>query len=194
MRRIATVEEILDNGRIRIKVLPEMETLSSVDLPIADPIMRGDVELNTPHKGDKIVVNVNEEWTCYSYDGTRTIEYKNIDNPYKADFIYHPHDDSKIWHSTDNKEYGIDDGNGTSIILTDGKLSVQTTKDIEVEIKSSGTYTVKNSAQNLKDLIDELIDTISFMKTYGSSASHQVSPDDVSKLNILKQKFGMLLK
>ena len=71
---------------------------------------------------------------------------------------------------------------------------MQTTKDIEVEIKSAGTYTVKNSAQNLKDLIDELIDTISFMKTYGSSASHQVSPDDISKLNILKQKFGMLLK
>lgn len=47
---------------------------------------------------------------------------------------------------------------------------------------------------SLKQLMSDLIDTISSMKTVGSPPQHTVSPDDITKFLQLKSKFIQLFK
>lgn len=83
------------------------------------------------------------------------------------------------------------------IVLTDTKNGNTVTLDengISATNDTDGLFDVGNSVGTLGGLMAELIDEIVGLKTFGSPAQHSVMPDNIAKLNALKQKCGQVFK
>jgi len=96
-------------------------------------------------------------------------------------------DDYKI---TQGDSYDLSVGARTSDFGGEYSQSVNGNKTVTL----TGKYTLENTAQDLKTLIDTLIDEIIAIQTVGSPANHTINPGTIAKLNVLKQQFALLLE
>lgn len=64
----------------------------------------------------------------------------------------------------------------------------------EIRLDTAGKVDVKNTAQNLGDLVDALIDGIKNLTTFGSPGSHSITPTSKTALDLIKADFAELLK
>jgi len=78
MTRIARVIDNNDSqklGRIKVEILPELQDLPESLLPWACPQQKFDAsegyKASIPAKGSFVLVELDETWTEFSYDGTR---------------------------------------------------------------------------------------------------------------------------
>jgi len=206
IERLAEVVSVENDGKILVRILPEMQELKEDDLPFAYPVLHGNITKSTPYAGETIIVRISEHWTSFSYDGSKPPKLENDKDYPNAVFI------SKFKEGT---TIVIDESNGTSFfkdksgseiktngsdvsISANGNLNVSSKSDmnlnsngnINIKVQGAGTIGIENSVQNLKSLLDELIDILSTLKTPG----YVISPDDSARLLAVKAKFGLLFK
>lgn len=75
----------------------------------------------------------------------------------------------------------------------DGTITAQNDNG-SIILNSDGTSTLKTASNSLKTLMDDLLDTIVGMSTFGPPPLHTVLPADIAKFQALKAKFDLLLK
>lgn len=75
----------------------------------------------------------------------------------------------------------------------DGTITVKNDNGSMI-LNSDGTSTFKTSSNSLKTLMDDLLDYIIGMSTFGPPPLHTVLPADIAKFQALKAKFDLLLK
>lgn len=194
IERLAEVVSVENDGKILVRVLPEMQELKEDDLPFAYPILHGHIIKSTPYVGEIIIVRISEHWTSFSYDGSKPPKLKNDSDYPDAVFVSKFNDGTNIVIDEINGSSFFKDKSGSEIRTNGSDVLISANGNLNIKSQGTGTITIENSVQSLKGLIDEFIDTIVSMKTSGSSTLHQVSPDDVVKLTLLKQKFSTLLK
>lgn len=73
-------------------------------------------------------------------------------------------------------------------------LEIKNTGEVSIIIGSAEKVIIKNSAQSLLTVMNELIDDIVGLTTIGSPPTHTLDPGTIAKLNATKQKLGLLLK
>ena len=75
MTRLAKVIDTNTNGQIKVQIIPELQGLPDDKLPWAYPKQdyncTKDFKVDLPDKDDYILVEVNDTWTTFSYDGSR---------------------------------------------------------------------------------------------------------------------------
>ena len=78
MTRIGKVIDIDDPkklGRVKVEILPELQSLPESLLPWACPEQEFNAsegfDADIPSKGSFILVDIDDTWTVFSYDGTR---------------------------------------------------------------------------------------------------------------------------
>jgi hypothetical protein len=76
----------------------------------------------------------------------------------------------------------------------DGTITVANDGDAETTVNADGTYTVGNSATDLKTVLDSLIDELVAFRTAGSPTQHTTDPGTVANLQTIKQQLAQLLK
>lgn len=90
-----------------------------------------------------------------------------------------------------NYKIGIECTPGqTKIYSTDPTGNI---KKAEIILDTNGKIKLSNSTQNLKSIIDDLIDELINFKTFGSPANHTTDPNTVSKLNLIKNNINGIL-
>lgn len=68
-----------------------------------------------------------------------------------------------------------------------------TQKKAQLRLKANGKTFLKNETENFKTIIDDLIDAIEDMTTFGSPSNHSVSPASKIALEAIKTRIGNLL-
>jgi hypothetical protein len=88
-----------------------------------------------------------------------------------------------IW----SDEYEAGEFKKGELVITDGE-------GLRWSISEDSLFTFKNSEQNLKGILDKMIDEIAAIQTQGSPPQHVVSPVSVNKIQAIKQDIAKLLK
>lgn len=82
MQRIGRVIDTDELGRIKVEIIPELQDFPENLLPWAVPIQnyssQTDFKLDRPAKNSLVIIEVNDTWTEFSYDGRRP--YSEYDN------------------------------------------------------------------------------------------------------------------
>lgn len=94
MIRVAKVKDNKDPkqlGRVKVEIIPELQTLSEDLLPWANPVQNFDASVdfsqNVPDKDSYIIVDVNDTWTHFSYDLTKPFSDKEEGMKAAYDFL-----------------------------------------------------------------------------------------------------------
>jgi hypothetical protein len=90
---------------------------------------------------------------------------------------------SGIW----SDEYEAGEFKKGELVITDGE-------GLRWSIGADSRFTLENKEQNLKGILEKLIDEIAAVKTKGAPPQHVVSPVSVQKLQAIKQDIAKLLK
>lgn len=75
-----------------------------------------------------------------------------------------------------------------------GELVITDGEGLRWSIGADSRFTLENKEQNLKGILEKLIDEIAAIKTKGGPPQHVVSPVSVQKLQAIKQDIAKLLK
>ena len=83
---------------------------------------------------------------------------------------------------------------GTIVEIKDNKVHVKTSGGGEVDVKS--LITIKNTSQNLKSIIDSILDafTQNAPTTMGSPAAQNLNPAIIAKLTLAKTNLAALMQ
>lgn len=63
----------------------------------------------------------------------------------------------------------------------------------KIKMNATGLISIFNTAQSLKTIMDDLIDTISGLTTFGSPTNHALSPTVITQLTAIKVRLALLL-
>lgn len=94
MKRVAKVVDINDEkklGRIKVEILPELQGMPENLLPWACPEQdfdaTSDFNIDVPAKDSFVIVEVDDTWTVFSYDGSRPFSEDTTGLNAARDFI-----------------------------------------------------------------------------------------------------------
>lgn len=90
---------------------------------------------------------------------------------------------SGIW----SDEYEAGEFKKGELVITDGE-------GLRWSISEDSRFTFENKEQNLKGILEKLIDEIGAIQTQGGPPQHVVSPVSINKLQAIKQDIAKLLK
>jgi hypothetical protein len=75
-----------------------------------------------------------------------------------------------------------------------GELVITDGEGLRWSIGKDSLFTIENKEQNLKGILEKLIDEIAAIQTQGGPPQHVVSPVSVNKLQAIKQDIAKILK
>lgn len=159
--KVVDIEDELEQGRIKVRIYPEMEDISNEDLPWARPMISSYEKRSLIPEIDKILyVDVNEDWTSFYYlDSVKYIiseysyeEVKSIlDNISEVNTFSYPDPDFKMnpngfieFYNKSNKETGFIHPSGTYVVFKEnGDFWIKNPDMFELHF-SDGALEVKN--------------------------------------------------
>lgn len=183
----------------------QFPVLYAVDFDMPDAILS---KISLPDDGDIVTFPGDEDTVSFKYNGENSYEI------YTDKYTIHKYNDTMIILTEDKifqystSSVNIKTGDyfvetsGDSSVKISGDSSVETSGSYEIKVggmifkldKDSNKFKITNGVFSLKDLIDEEMDILSGLTTFGSPVIHQIFPADKAKLIALKIKYGTLLE
>lgn len=159
--KVVNINDELEQGRIKIRIFPEMESLKEEDLPWARPMMSVYEKKNCIPEVDKILyVEINDDWTSfyyldsikyiiseYNYEEIKTIlseieEISSFSYP-NPDFRMNPNGFIEFFNK-ENSETGFIHPSGTYVVFKEnGDYYIKNPEMFELHF-SNGMLEIKN--------------------------------------------------
>lgn len=165
----------------------------------SDTTSQGDIqEPNSPYGATHPNNSVYESPSGHLIEIDDTSGAERIHIYHTSGSFIEVHPDGSVVYKTEADDYHITKGDSYELSVGDkvedfGGDHAQTVGG-DKTVTLVGKYTLENNLQDLKSLIDSLIDEIVTLQTIGSPANHSVNPANIAKLQTLKQQFALLLK
>jgi hypothetical protein len=157
-------------------------------------IEKSDYKIKGDAPGKAVVIEVSEN----DGEAIREIEYYQLpgfgSSPTPGDQAISTEVEGGYRVTIASQNYSIDlelDKGETKIYSTDPTGLV---KLAEIYLDNTGKIKISNSLEDLKTLINDLIDEISDLKTFGSPTNHTIDPTSQVSLLALKTRFNLLFK
>lgn len=168
MKRIGKVINNKDDkklGRVKAQILPEFIEISDENnLPWVYPVQKyGHGTFNIPEKDSYIVVEVDDTWTSFYYDGSNPFSesegtssnaldaLSNVNSlKSKKDgaqplFLSYTKDGMTFFHDTDTGEAGLVTKDGLYVLICEKKFTVGQGSDLTLEIEAGNKIKLENS-------------------------------------------------
>lgn len=209
-------------GKVKIRILPEMEKLEEDTLPWAVPftthLSQNTLRNDLPEEGSTIRVLSDSTWKRFYYLGNRYFNglydfskasdvidgasVENVDTEYKnLHFILYSdgtltfHNDSDGSHGVvqSTGSYAIFNADGGLYVKGKGKADIKFEDEMVIKGEKSNKIEMGNTVGTLGDILGELMDDLAKLKTIGSPSTH-TSPELTAQMTALKAKLKQIFK
>jgi hypothetical protein len=213
-----------DGSFLALPVIPDVPVIyqGSKKFTIHFPLEKGDevevkvCERSTDAWRDKGGKDIEDEDPrrfsvndCYCTPGLQPVDFIPVEDP-GLNIVHRTAPDGDFVSSVtmDDDKVEVKYKEKTDVLMEDDHVRVKTgkcTSDMAGEVieldngkahvKANGEkVSVKNGSKSLFTVLNSLLADLAAMKTLGSPANHQVSPDDIAKFQQLKADLGMLME
>lgn len=172
---------------IRFRIPELLDNLADEEYPIAHPILKHSSEIRV---GDNVLImQLDEDIQDFVYFSNDTSEFTGIEFGNNRIDISDG-ENIIIEHITKrNEETHEPEGSSSRVTISDNKIKCEvlsgTNAVSTVELDGS-KINISNTTDNMKKILDDLLDALIGMTTIGSPAAHTVSPDTIAKFTLLK--------
>lgn len=199
---VIDIDDVDKQGKIKIRILPQLEGLMEDELPWAIPFIttcaKGSLMNDLPEVGSTIRVLVDDKWkrfyylaNMYFYNlfdfnkvSSKLQNLENVNGDYKNLHFHMYKDGSLMFHNDDDGSNGFIHKNGSYQLFDKDGNNI-------MYVSLNSKFTMKNDMYSLGSILKELMNDLADLHTEGSPTNH-TSPTLTTQMASLLPKLESL--